>query len=41
MTFIFLGDLYQDANIREFGSIVQQYTRDRGVDLVVADGVSD
>ncbi|KAJ8657167.1 hypothetical protein O0I10_007247 [Lichtheimia ornata] len=35
------GDLYQDANIREFGSIVQQYTRDRGVDLVVADGGFD
>ncbi|KAI7876725.1 FtsJ-domain-containing protein [Lichtheimia hyalospora FSU 10163] len=35
------GDLYQVPNIREFGAIVQQYTRDRGVDLVVADGGFD
>lgn len=35
------GDLYKEENIRQFEDIVQKETKQRGVDLVVADGGFD
>ncbi|KAI8384517.1 FtsJ-like methyltransferase-domain-containing protein [Radiomyces spectabilis] len=35
------GDLYKEANIREFAAVVSNHTKKRGVDLVVADGGFD
>ena len=35
------GDLYKEANIKEFGRVVLDDTKKIGVDLVVADGASD
>lgn len=35
------GDLYKEENIRQFEEIVQQETKQQGVDLVVADGGFD